>query len=67
MRTMEWQKLRIPLLERLALLDLAERRGESEEEALQRVIREAVRAECLGCKRLPADRGPHPKEEQACQ
>jgi len=44
---MEWQKVRVPLLERLALLDLAERRGETEEQALKRVIREAVRADCL--------------------
>lgn len=47
MGSMEWQKVRVPLLERLALLDLAERRGETEEQALKRVIREAVRADCL--------------------
>ena len=43
----DYQKVRVPLLERLALLDLAERRGQSEEETLQSIIREAVRAECL--------------------
>ncbi|HUX23648.1 MAG TPA: hypothetical protein VMV87_03445 [Burkholderiales bacterium] len=37
-----WQRLRVPLMERLALDDMASRRGESEEEALARLIREAV-------------------------
>jgi hypothetical protein len=45
--TVGWQKLRVPLLERLALADLAQRRGESEEATLARVIREAVQRECL--------------------
>ncbi len=47
MGSVEWQKVRIPLLERLALLELAEGRGESEEETLKRIIRGAVRAECM--------------------
>ena len=58
----EWQKVRIPLLERLALLDLAERRGETEEEALQRIIREAVRAEC-GSSELTEGQPGDPLEE----
>jgi hypothetical protein len=41
--TVGWQKIRLPLLERLALAELAERRGESEEIVLARLVREAVR------------------------
>lgn len=62
---MEWQKLRVPLLERLALLDLAERRGESEEEALKRIIRDAVRVECLGSERVRVDGETQPQELQS--
>lgn len=41
-----WQRLRVTLLERLALLDWATREGISEEELLSRIIREAVWREC---------------------
>ena len=41
------QKVRIPLLERLALLDMAERRGVSEEQALARLIRDAACRELI--------------------
>ena len=53
--TVGWQKLRVPLLERLALSDMAYRRGETEEEALARCIREACIRECQreGDKREP--------------
>lgn len=37
--------LRIPVLERMALFELAYRRGESEDETLRRLIREAVLTE----------------------
>lgn len=37
--TTGWQKLRVPLLERLALADAAARLGVSEEAALARAIR----------------------------
>lgn len=43
--TVVWQKIRLPLLERLALADLAERRGQSEEYTLAQLVREAVKAE----------------------
>jgi hypothetical protein len=42
-----WQKIRVPLLERLVLLDLATRWDVSEEEALRRVIADAARREVL--------------------
>jgi len=42
-----WQRVRVPLLERLALLELADTRGISEEEALSQVIREAVKREIV--------------------
>ena len=42
-----WQRLRVPMLERLALLDLALRRGLNEEETLARCIRDAVRKDCV--------------------
>jgi len=48
-----WQRLRVPLLERLALADLAQRRGQTEEEALASVIREAVMRECAGGEATP--------------
>ena len=54
--SVSWQKLRVPLLERLALLDLAERRGETEEEALARLIHEAVAAECVRETTKPSER-----------
>jgi hypothetical protein len=38
----QFQRLRIPLVERLALLDLSERLGLSEEALLQRLIRDAI-------------------------
>ena len=59
--TVGWQKIRVPLLERLALLDLAERRGQTEEEALSRIIREAVKRECV--KLAEADAHPTEREE----
>jgi hypothetical protein len=40
---LNWQKVRIPLMERLALADMAERRGVSEEQMLSDVIRQAVK------------------------
>jgi len=67
MGSMEWQKLRVPLLERLALLDLAERRGESEEETLKRIIRDAVRAECSHSEHRQGDRVPQPEKVHQCQ
>jgi plasmid stability protein len=39
------QKVRVPWLERLALLDLSEQRGQSEEETLRDIIRAAIRRE----------------------
>lgn len=59
-----WQRLRVPLLERLALADLAQRRGQTEEETLAAVIREAVMRECE--KRIPtpaASASPTPASE----
>jgi len=54
-----WQRLRVPLLERLALADLAQRRGQTEEETLAAVIREAVMRECAGGKAIsPATPAP---------
>ena len=41
--SVSWQKLRVPLMERLALADMAERRGVSEEELLAALIRDAVK------------------------
>ena len=52
--SVSWQKLRVPLMERLALADLAQRWGESEEETLARIIREAVRRECARKVREPS-------------
>ena len=61
-----WQKLRVPIMERLSLLDMAMRRNESEEETLARIIREAVWRECA---RLAAEeQGQQVKgQEAACQ
>ena len=47
---MTLKRVHVPVLERLALADLADRRGETEEEALARIIREAVRRECTSDK-----------------
>ncbi len=44
--TAGWQKVEIPLMERLALADMAERQGKSDEQTLAEIIREAVRREC---------------------
>jgi hypothetical protein len=41
--SVSWQKLRVPLMERLALADMAERLGKSEEDTLKLIIREAVK------------------------
>ena len=43
MNTTIYQRMRVPVLERLALLALAEQRGVSEEEALVAIIRDAVK------------------------
>lgn len=43
--TVSWQKIRLPLLERLALTELAEKRGQSEESTLAQLVREAVKIE----------------------
>jgi len=58
--TVGLQKLRVPLLERLALADMALRRGESEEECLARIIHEAVWLECA---RDASEVKSRPKEE----
>jgi len=63
MTGVSWQRLRVPLLERLALADMAQRRGESEEAVLARIIRDAVRAECQAAPQLGGDR---PQEEAPC-
>ena len=49
MTNVGWQKLQVPLMERLALADMAERKGKRDEELLADIIREAVRRE-LVCK-----------------
>ena len=54
--TVGWQKIRVPLLERVVLLDLATRWGVSEEEALRRVIADAARREVLTDPQRPTDR-----------
>ena len=43
MKTTIYERMRVPVLERLALLALAEQRGVSEEEALVAIIRDAVK------------------------
>jgi hypothetical protein len=43
--SVSWQRLRLPLLERLALAELAEKRGQSEESILAQLVREAVKVE----------------------
>jgi hypothetical protein len=56
--TVNWQKLRVPLMERLALAEMAEKRGKSEEELLAELIREAVKRDLVhGCDR------PSPSQE----
>ena len=42
-----WQRLRVPILERLVLLEIAERMGRTEEEVLREAIRELARRELL--------------------
>ncbi|NPV08054.1 MAG: hypothetical protein HPY83_08840 [Anaerolineae bacterium] len=41
-------QIRVPLLIRVALTELAERRQQSEDEVLESLIRDAVRRELLG-------------------
>jgi hypothetical protein len=43
--SVSWQRIKLPLLERLALAELAEKRGESEEAVLCTIVRDAVKAE----------------------
>ena len=45
MMTASWQKIRLPILERLAVADLADRLGKSEEDILIQLIRDAVKRE----------------------
>lgn len=40
--SISWQKIWLPIMERLALADMAEREGKSEEELLARLVREGV-------------------------
>lgn len=53
-----WQKVRIPLMERLALLDLAERQEASEEAVLVALIRQAVKAELVAEQAAPTAQAP---------
>jgi len=48
MSTLTWQKVRVPPVERLILADLAARWGQSDEDALVRIIREAAQRELQG-------------------
>jgi hypothetical protein len=48
-----WQKLRVPLMERLALADMAERSGKTEEEMLACIIRDAVKRKLANDKPKP--------------
>lgn len=43
--TVGWQRIRLPLMERLALAELAEKRQEPEETVLAQLVREAVKRE----------------------
>ena len=43
--TVGWQRIRLPLMERLALAELAEKRREPEEAVLAQLVREAVKRE----------------------
>jgi len=54
-----WQRLRVPLLERLALADLAERKGVSEEELLRQIIREALLRELASKPQEPEQEAHH--------
>jgi len=45
--TANWTRVKLPPLERVALAGLAEKRGEPDEVALVRLIREAVRRELM--------------------
>jgi predicted transcriptional regulator len=58
--SVEWQKLRVPLLERLVLMEIAERTGRTEEEVLREAIRELARREVL---REPARKEQGAREE----
>lgn len=51
--SVSWQKLRVPLMERLALMDMAERLGKSEEDTLKLIIRDAVKRNLASEKRKP--------------
>ena len=59
-----WQKLRVPLLERLVLAEVAERLGMTEEEALRKAIRELARRELL---REPAREHEEPVAREEVQ
>lgn len=50
-------KLHVPLLLRVALIDLAERRGQTEEQVLEDLIRDGVRRELLREDRLRPEEG----------
>ncbi len=43
--TVGWQRIRLPLMERLALAELAEKRREPEEAVLAQLVRDAVKRE----------------------
>ena len=53
--TVGWQRIRLPLMERLALAELAERRQEPEETVLARLVREAVKRELTAEPAQPAE------------
>ena len=56
---MTLKRVHVPVLERLALADLADRRGETEEQALARIIRDAVRRECTSDEILETEEVKH--------
>ena len=58
--SVSWQRLRVPLLERLVLMEIAERTGRTEEEVLCEAIRELARCEVL---REPARKEQGAREE----
>ncbi len=55
--SVNWQRIRIPLMERLALADMATRRNKSEREVLVELICEAVKRELAtgGHERTPRE------------
>jgi len=61
--SVSWQRVRVPLLERLLLAELAERRGESEEATLTEIIREAAIQEALRPVCQVPELGAHKKQE----